>query len=140
MKDAYHPKAFTVEQKITATWYGEDRNLKEFMANKNGKDFSAKVNVPDPHDRLSITRMRKEKCAAHSIPHKVTSKTKYGSYPDFKVSTDTVHLRRNGPDERFDRIAQHPSHTKIMGTAAPSPTTPRTPRKERGRHLLVDNT
>merc|ERR1719198_2705723 len=46
LKDSWLPKRLTCEPKITSGWEHESRTIKEKMASV--KDFSNKVNVPDP--------------------------------------------------------------------------------------------
>jgi len=140
IQQTWPPKKFGNCKKITSEWNHEDRTSKYMIKKEYTKgqfnimggakpDFSDKVHVPDVTARKSIHRVREEYCAAHSMPFKITNRTKYGNYPNYKESKDRIFLKystlkSHSPDFVQDSHDKSPSHVKITLSPGPSPRSP----------------
>jgi len=131
LKSSWKSKRRTLEPKITSDWDQKSRDLKKLEESR--KDFAEKVNVPDREKRLTVRDLEEERDRRTKMPKKITYKTTYGRFPNYKVSRDKVYLKCGqlesmGPDFVFEQISQDPSFTKITSTPVTSPRTPRTPK------------
>lgn len=102
LKDCWHPHSYNVVPKLT----GEDTIIPPLQ------EIAHKVNVPDEESRLSMHRLKKERCARHGLPAKITCKSMYGSWPNYMTTTDRIHLRAKSPDthtEVEEKITTTPS-------------------------------
>lgn len=68
-----------------------------------------KVNVPykgslEQETRLTIRDVNKERSNKSQFPNKITSKTTYGAYPNYKTTRDRTYLRCSSPDKEYDLL------------------------------------
>lgn len=86
--------------------------------NANKYPLAHKVNVPDEESRISVRQIEKERQDRHHMPHKITQQTRYGEYPNYKMSQDRVYVRPQGPDANQaglqDKITSSPSRIKVF--------------------------